>query len=82
MSKSIKFLLPILILALVGLSAFILTTSPHSYKKFTTDYYDTNPLTNQDPTDINRPIELVENDSKLYQQEYHPPEKAYPPQEL
>ena len=62
MSKSVKYLLVILVLALAVLSAFILTTSPHSYKKFTTDYYDTNPLTNQDPTDINRPIELVDYD--------------------
>ena len=64
MTKSVKYLLLILVLALIGLSAFILTTSPHSYKKFTTDYYDTNPLTNQDPTDIKRPIDLIDDDSK------------------
>ena len=64
MGKIGKNLLIILILILIGSSAFILTTSPHSYKKFTTDYYDTNPFTSQDPTNINRPIELAEGSSK------------------
>jgi len=53
-----------LVLTLMGSAAYILTISPHSYKKFTTNYYDTNPFTPQNPTNINRPIELAENDSK------------------
>ena len=57
MGKISKYILIVLVLTLIGASAFILSTSPHSYKKFTTDYYDTNPFTNQDPTNIKRPIE-------------------------
>ena len=64
MGKISKYILIVLVLTLIGASAFILSTSPHSYKKFTTDYYDTNPFTNQDPTNIKRPIELVDSDSK------------------
>ena len=64
MGKISKYILIVLVLTLIGASAFILSTSPHSYKKFTTDYYDTNPFTNQDPTNIKRPIELVDGDSK------------------
>ena len=64
MGKISKYILIVLLLTLIGVSAFILSTSPHSYKKFTTDYYDTNPFTNQDPTNIKRPIELVDSDSK------------------
>ena len=64
MRKIGKNLLIVLILILIGASAFILSISPHSYKKFTTDYYDTNPFTSQDATNINRPIELAENGSK------------------
>jgi len=64
MGKVSKYLLITLVLTLMGSAAYILTISPHSYKKFTTNYYDTNPFTPQDPTNINRPIELAENDSK------------------
>jgi len=64
MGKVSKYLLIALVLTLMGSAAYILTISPHSYKKFTTNYYDTNPFTPQDPTNINRPIELAENDSK------------------
>ena len=64
MKQISKYILIVFVLTLIGASAFILTTSPHSYKKFTTDYYDTNPFTNQDPTNINRPIELTDSDSK------------------
>ena len=64
MGKVSKYLLIALVLTLMGSAAYILTISPHSYKKFTTNYYDTNPFTPQNPTNINRPIELAENDSK------------------
>ncbi len=64
MGKVSKYLLITLVLTLMGSAAYILTISPHSYKKFTTNYYDTNPFTPQNPTNINRPIELAENDSK------------------
>jgi len=64
MGKVSKYLLITLVLTLMGSAAYILTISPHSYRKFTTNYYDTNPFTPQNPTNINRPIELAENDSK------------------
>ena len=64
MRKIVKYFVIFIALIFIGSAVFIASISPHSYKKLTTDYYDTNPYSKQSPTSINRPIELIDDNSK------------------
>ena len=56
MKKLFKTLILISLTLGIILSLFIYNISPHSTKKFTTDYFDTNPFTVESATNKTRPI--------------------------
>jgi len=56
MKKIFKTLILISLTLGIILSLFIYNISPHSTKKFTTDYFDTNPFTVESATNKTRPI--------------------------